>query len=151
MSDTHCTLCGQVFYSDGCGTGYGTNLAGERICYACCGKLDEAELLSKGELIGYLSYTRLLRPWNGCGLKPDPNLPPINYHDMGAFMLESGAFSNWPGSFKIPISQAVKRSFNNFGAPRIDFWFTFHGQRFHGVNVGDNSQIARVKRVKGKA
>lgn len=132
MSDTHCTVCGAAFVSNGFAPGYGTRLNGDRVCYSCIGKEDKAELLNTGKLIGYLHFDSESKP----------------YHRTGFEYLKNASFMNWPGTFRVPISQAVKRSFNNFGAPRIDFWFTFEGHKYHGVNVGDNSQIARVKRLK---
>jgi len=55
-------------------------------------------------------------------------------------------FCNWPGTFKVQ-AKYYKRSKNNFGAWRTDFWFIWEGRNYWGVNIGDN-QIARVKLIK---
>jgi hypothetical protein len=123
--------CGHYAECDGFGTGYGINRAGRLSCYACCGIEDRKSLIETGKQIGYLSYDQ------------EPKL----YRRTGLDFLKNGKYGNWPGTFTIPIS-SVRRSFNNFGAVRLDFWFTLEGARYWGVNIGDN-QLARVKRIKG--
>jgi hypothetical protein len=122
--------CGHYAECDGLGTGYGIDAEGKRLCYACVSIRDRRELLETGKQIGYLSFEQEPKHWRRTGTES----------------IKNGLFTNWPGTFKVPIA-SVKRSFNNFGAVRLDFWFTLEGQRFHGVHVGDH-QIARVKRVK---
>lgn len=56
--------------------------------------------------------------------------------------------TNWPGTLRFRIGGAVRHSRNNFGARRIDVWFSAQGREWHGVNLGD-SQILRCKRLKG--
>ena len=53
-----------------------------------------------------------------------------------------GQVTNWPGTLKLPVL-AVKYSRNNWGSKRTDFWFDFEGVRWHGVQVGENSELAR--------
>lgn len=137
MSDTHCAICGAAFsvYEKGCtgGAGYAIRSSDNaKICYNCCGKLDEAELVETGKLVGYLIYKQEPKPWSRTGRE----------------YLKNAFFTNWPETLKIPVTGSVNRSINNFGAERIDFWLRYKGARYWGVNIGDN-QIARVKRVKG--
>lgn len=132
MSD-NCTICKAEFVPSTISTGYGIDKHGHRICFSCCGKLDERALKRDGKLVGYLTYKQV----------------PINYRKTGYIDIEDGFFTNWPGTFKIRVLR-VKKSFNNFRAPRLDFWFMWQGMEFHGVNVGNNSQVATVKRVKGR-
>lgn len=127
-----CIICRQLTQPTEISTGYGTDKHGRKICFECCGRLDARTLEKTGKLTGYLSYKQV----------------PRNYRTTGFFTVENGFFTNWPGTLKIPV-YAVKKSFNNFGAPRYDFWFSWHGRNYHGVHVGDQSQIARVMRVKG--
>ena len=115
MKAEKCKICGAEFVSNGCGTGYGINENGEKICYSCCGKADAEKLEKDGILSGYFS---------------------------------DGFFTNWPGTFKIKV-QGVKKSWHNFAGRngRRDFWLTYKGQNYHGVNVGNN-QCATIRRVK---
>lgn len=58
--------------------------------------------------------------------------------------LSSNEFINWPGSFRIPVL-ASKKSRNNFGAVRIDFWLKWEGRNYYGRQVGNNSECAFIK------
>lgn len=54
---------------------------------------------------------------------------------------------NWCGSLKFVIDRQSK-SRHNFGIERRDVWFTDeHGQKWHGINIGD-SQLLRCRRLK---
>jgi len=58
-------------------------------------------------------------------------------------------FTNWPGSLSIPVKgKSVSR--NNFGARRTDFWLTWEGHSYHGMQVGDFSECAFIKVLKEK-
>jgi hypothetical protein len=128
--------CGHTATCGGSITGYGIDREGKTFCYVCAGKRDREELISTGKQIGYLSFS-------------DPPLPDSRgrHLRLGYIYDPNGYYGNWPGTFIIPVHH-VKRSRNNFGAYRLDFWFTFEGARYWGVNVGDN-QLARVQRIKG--
>lgn len=123
---THCE-CGHDAIADGLGTGYGINADGSKTCYACVALVDARALRETGRLTGYLS------------LNGSKN---INAVHSGL----SGKFTNWPGTLSIPV-YSVRKSRNNFGASRFDFWFDWEGSRYWGVNIGDND-IARVRRIK---
>ena len=56
-----CHDCGAAFAPGGCGTGYGRDVEGWRICYACCGKRDRAAMIETGRLVGYLTGGYLSR------------------------------------------------------------------------------------------
>jgi hypothetical protein len=130
--------CGHYAECDGLGTGYGRDAKGKKTCYACIGIEDRKSLIETGKQTGYLSMKR--RTYDGLGI--------IRF-GQGRDAFEDGTFSNWPGTFTIPVKGIdAKRSINNFGAERIDFWFTFEGAKYWGINIGDN-QIAHVKRIKG--
>lgn len=54
---------------------------------------------------------------------------------------------NWPGTLKIkPRYQRTGK--HNIARIRIDFWFTFNGNNFHGVRYGDNTEIAHIRKIK---
>ena len=131
--------CGHDAVSDGFTTGYGTDSEGKTSCFACCGLLDAARLVQDGKMTGYFAYDKNVIPYKG--RQPYG----ARFGDLTQYL--NAHFTNWPGTFKVPVYY-VRRSVNNFGAERLDFWFTFQGSRYWGVNVGDN-QVARVKRVKG--
>jgi hypothetical protein len=129
--------CGHYATCDGLGTGYGIDAKGVKTCYTCIGLADRKELIETGKQTGYLSMKH--RIYDGLGT--------IRY-GRGHDAMEDGTYGNWPGTFTIPIRGVnAKRSVNNFGAERIDFWFTFEGRKYWGVNIGDN-QVARVRRIK---
>ena len=57
--------------------------------------------------------------------------------------------SNWPNSLTFHTG-AIKKSFHNIARWRYDFWFTGPDKAtWHGVQYGDNTQIAHCKRTKG--
>jgi hypothetical protein len=58
-------------------------------------------------------------------------------------------FTNWPGTLKIPV-RGIKVSDHNFAGRkgRTDFWFKLDGKCFWGKQIGQNNEIAYVRRVK---
>lgn len=100
---------------------YGLNQQGERICFECCGKLDEKEMKEKGRTTLYLSK--------------DKN---------GRFVV-----GNWPGTLKIPV-MSHKESVHNIAGNRTDVWFKFNGYIWHGYQIGNNSQLCHCKQTKEK-
>jgi len=57
--------------------------------------------------------------------------------------------TNWPGSLRLAVV-STRESRHNWGLKRIDFWFNFEGQPWHGYTIGENTQIAHCKRNKTK-
>ena len=55
----------------------------------------------------------------------------------------------WDGSYRWPAF--VKTSWHNFAGKdgRRDCWFSINGQRWHGVNIGDNDMV-HARRVKNR-
>lgn len=124
MSTFNCCKCQQEkpVSTDG-GTGYAIHNEGGqvgKICYQCCGEIDKAHLLSTGKLTGYLVQER--GRWR---------------------------FTNWPASLVLTV-QSFRKSWHNFAGHdgRTDFWLTFEGHTYHGVQIGHNSQLATIKKVK---
>lgn len=133
--------------ADGGGTGYAIRATDKaKICYTCVGKADEKTLRETGKLWGYLTGRRVSLVSSHVS---DLYHGPRGWRKpRGVYTLENGAFTNWPGSFSVNVSR-VKLSYNNWGAPRQDFWFTWEGNKYHGVQVGESSECARVSRIKG--
>lgn len=100
-------------------TGYATNKAGDKICYACCGINDAKELedmIIGGKTVQYMN----------------PNAKEI---------------SNWPSTLIIPLNY-IRVGRHNIAGKRYDTWFTFKGNNFHAVQYGNNTQIVHIKRIK---
>ena len=71
--------------------------------------------------------------------------PKHGFYRTGVEAVKNGYFTIG-NSVKTPVNK-VKRSINNFGAIRLDFWVVIDGKPFHGVLVGD-TMAAWVKPVK---
>ena len=117
-----CSKCGQTKIHDSdFTTGYGVNDKGEKTCYACCGLEDAKYLADNGKLQGYY----------------------VKGEDQKWY------FTNWPGTLKLPVYYH-KTSWHNFAGEdgRTDFWLKYNGNEYHGVQIGHNSQIATIKKIK---
>jgi len=122
MTTFYCSYCKRTLPmpANSIGTGYGVMRNGHKICYACAGKRDEKSMLKDGRATLYLTEDR-----------------------------ERGGYKviNWPGSLSIhPFYHKEGR--HNIAGVRVDFWFRFHGQLWHGVRYGHNTEIAYCKRIK---
>ena len=104
------------------GTGYGIVREGgveKTVCYDCCGKRDRADMSATGRAILYLTEG------------PD-----------GALV------ANWPGTLKFRV-RYKKAGSHNIARRRVDVWFNdCEGREWHGVQLGDFSQICRCRRSK---
>jgi hypothetical protein len=99
----------------------GKDANGKKHCYACCAEQDRKQMRETGRITLYLS------------------------DDSKAF----GTYkvTNWPGSLTFPC-HSPRTGRHNIAGKRIDVWFTFEGQDWHGVQYGDNTQICHCKKVK---
>ena len=117
-----CSRCGKECVPDGVGTGYGiVPDTQEKVCYSCCGKMDERTLMNLkfGEkTVLYLSENK-----NG-----------------------DWYVTNWPGTLKFKVW--AKEGHHNIARVRRDVWFTMRGHYFHGTQYGNNSELCYIKRVK---
>jgi len=118
-----CVDCGQeICHVDRLTTGYGIDRAGNKVCYACCGKRDSVDMSATGRAVLYLTEG------------PE-----------GAFV------SNWPGTLKYHV-QYKRVGTHNLAGRRVDVWFTDSaGRKWHGVNYGHNSQLCHCRRLRGAA
>lgn len=55
--------------------------------------------------------------------------------------------TNWPETLEI-IIQRKQLGQHNWGLPRYDVWFAFDSRVWHGVQIGDNTQVVHCKRTK---
>jgi hypothetical protein len=61
-----------------------------------------------------------------------------------------GKLTNWPGTLELKVRYAT-RGAHNIAGTRYDVWFTGpDGKEWHGVQLGENSQICRVHRLKNQ-
>ena len=127
-----CADCGaekiHVNPNDCGGTGYGIVREGgieKKVCYACCAERDRADMTARGRAVLYLTAaTGATGVWT-------------NY-----------VVTNWPGTLKMTV-QYSRVGRHNLAGSRHDVWFTGpDGARWHGVQLGDNSQICRCRRLK---
>ena len=123
MKEHHfvCVDCGkEKIHVDSFTTGYGVDPAGNKVCYACCGKCDLADMSATGRAVLYLT-------------EDGPE---------GTFV------SNWPGTLKIRV-KFLRKGFHNIAGSRTDVWFTdSDGRQWHGVNYGHNSQLCHCRRLR---
>jgi len=114
-----CVICGQSKPTQtDGGTGYAIDKDNNKICYACCGDRDKQELIN-------------LKPKEKTCMYLDGN----------------NRLSNWPGTFVIN-NVRTRKGYHNIAGARIDVWFTYSTQNYHGVLYGHNTQICHIQRVK---
>ena len=124
MEKAICSVCGKECVPDGISTGYGVNGKGEKVCFECCAKEDEKQLMSLEvgqKMCLYLTMEKDSR---------------------------RGFVTNWPGTLKIPVVFWVGS--HNFAGKRYDCQFRHGGHEFHATRYGDNSEICHVRRTKVK-
>lgn len=115
-----CADCGEKkVHTDSFTTGYGVGPNGEKVCYACCGKRDSAEMTERGRAVLYLTVREG---------KP--------------------VVTNWPGTLTLPVRYS-RKGCHNIAGVREDVYFTGpDGREWWGVCIGRNTQICRVRRLK---
>ena len=128
MEKVFCEQCGKECIPDGVGTGYGVKYKTKRkICYACCGIND---------------YKRLENMKIG-----DKAVYYLNVY-LSEKKGEQACVSNWCGTMKFPIHY-VRKGFHNLAYVRRDVWFSYKGNKFHGTQYGNLSELCYIKRIKG--
>lgn len=120
-----CHVC-HVTKPCGVGVGYGCDADGNLVCYACCGDNDARALRDTGRAVLYLTWRS----------------------DTGRGGASRAYVSNWPGTLRLPV-YASRKGRHNLARTRYDVWFRFEGREYHGVQLGEWSDICRVRRVKG--
>lgn len=124
-----CSQCGETkpFPLQGGGTGYAIDQRGF-VCYACCGENDRRDMIASGKALLYLTRE-----------------PIADRH----YPFADGKITNWPGTLAMPCR--VRRGHHNIARHRYDAWFKGpDGANWHGVQYGDNTQIIRCRRLKGR-
>lgn len=110
-------------------TGYGRDQFDNMVCYDCCANNDRDYMRQHGKITLYLS-----------GVAPTIR--------TGYSINENWRISNWPGSLRFyPIGNRVKVGAHNWGVDRYDTWFNFEGYVWHGVSIGNNTELLHCKRT----
>ena len=116
-----CDKCGKVCKQDGMFTGYAVLWDGRKYCYQCSAEVDAQRL--RGLAIGESMHLYLV---------VRNNVWRVN---------------NFTGLLSLPVYR-IKFGRHNFAGIRYDFWFIYYKQKYHGVVYGDDTQLAKVTRVK---
>jgi hypothetical protein len=103
-------------------SGYGVDKDGKKFCYECCANQDKESMRQYGNIDLYLVINK------------------DQSHNKYSV-------TNWPGSLRIPVMY-YKNGKHNMAGSRIDVWFVFESQTWHGVNYGENSEVCHCKKVK---
>jgi hypothetical protein len=108
-------------------TGYGIDKDSKTHCWSCCAEQDKAQMIKDGKTMLYLTY------------RHEGKIAFGEYFD--------GKVGNWPGTLSFPCR--IRKGSHNMARTRYDLWFTGpDGKQWHGVQYGENTQIAHCKRVK---
>lgn len=100
-------------------TGIALDDEGKTYCYNCCAEQDIKQMREVGKIVLYV----------------DGKFPNVTV-------------SNWPGTLQIKASDVkYNRYGGGFGSHRTDVWFNFEGEKWHGINRGDNMLLS-CKRLK---
>jgi hypothetical protein len=119
----NCDRCGidLTTYQTPCTTGYAIDGNGKRICFACCGVLDEDQMIACGRALLYLTLG----------------------HGQERLKL-----TNWPSSLVFGVAD-MRTGRHNLTGKRYDVWFHGpDGYMWHGVQFGDNTQICHCRRTR---
>lgn len=121
-----CCGCGKELPSkSGIFSNYGTNIAGEKFCYTCCAKndLETIKAMEKDDRFClYLTKDKKSGLWE---------------------------LSNFPSSLEIKVNY-VKEGFHNIADVQRTCWFNIDGKKYIAKQYGNFSEVAYIKRYKGK-
>lgn len=130
--------------TSGIGTGYGKDDQGRTFCYECCAERDREQMRQEGRITLYLTIDNDATDHNGTRLS---SAREDRAFGNGRHYPGSHKVTNWPGTLSIPAT-GLKVGRHNIAGRRYDFWFRFEGSDWHGVQYGDNTQIAHCRRIK---
>jgi len=120
---THCKRIKPIQVSGG--TGYGINKDNEKVCYVCCAKQELETMVETGKAVLYFCKDKVT-DWAG---------------ELSFKVLEQRT-SRWSKGYYTNGNPTIQT--------RIDYWFrTPDNSLWHGYTIGDFTQVAHCKRIKG--
>lgn len=137
-----CKAVKEVQVSGGTGYGYDSRFPDRPVCYECCGELEKQDMIETGRGCLYLTCepARKMRDERGHAFTPAT-------YSNGVGRKTEGKLTNWPGTLEFRCHTRVGR--HNIAGTRYDAWFTGpDGKKWHGVMLGENTQICRCRRLK---
>ena len=131
-----CSVCGETkTHKDSLTTGYGIDKDDNKVCFACCGDQDRADMAAckaGDKFMLYLTH------------EPGTGGPPwyTGWH-----------VTNWPGTLDIAnVRNLYSPHGHNWGLSRRDVWFQDHtGADWWGYKIGDNTDICHCMKLKAMA
>jgi len=136
----YCGSCKECFPTSF--TRYGETAEGKIRCFTCCAEEDKAQMDRlhmdhTDKMFMYLTHLPF----------PMRNDRGAQKWIMGTAV--AGTLTNWPGTLSFPCRVKIGR--HNIARYRYDVWFTDHnGNEWHGVQYGENTQICRCRKIKGR-
>lgn len=110
---------------------YGRDKEDNKFCFDCCGKQDLEQMRTQDRITLYLTM-----PTHGAKMN-------------GQIKFFDGKVSNWPGSLSLHATGRVGN--HNIARTRYDCWFSDpHGNKWHGVQYGDFTQLVHCRKLKDK-
>lgn len=82
-----------------------------------------------------------------CGINDSKELKELKNGEKMCLYLSNGMVINWPSTLQIK-PYYTKNGRHNIAGTRQDVYFTHEGERFHGVQYGNMSDILHVKKIK---
>lgn len=82
-----------------------------------------------------------------CGVQDKAALFSLEPKEKMVLYWSGGMVTNWPNTLTIK-PYYTRKSKTNWNLERTDFWFKFHGNKYHGYHIGHNNQIAHVYKIK---
>lgn len=82
-----------------------------------------------------------------CGLHDEQEFRALKPGEKIYFYFDGEKLTNWPGTFKI-TPYHTRNGKHNIGRTRVDAWFKFNHNLYHGVQIGEWNQVMKVTRVK---
>lgn len=116
-------------------TGYGQDSEGKTFCYECFARRDTEQMIRDGKITLYLTEAN----------KQDT--APNGFNGLNGQKVSRWQVTNWPASLK--FNAYVTKGRHNIAGTRYDAYFTGpNNTQWHGVTIGDNTQLCHCKRLK---
>jgi hypothetical protein len=82
-----------------------------------------------------------------CGKQDEKELASMQPGEKTVMYWDGKQITNWPGTLKISPYRTTSAP-HNIGGRKTNIWFTFAGNHFYAYQIGNNSQIAHIRRIK---